>query len=214
MPNEKKSVRFVLSWNIPYCYNYWSPLKDENGKDIVWKNYYATLFENSFDSAKYSLENWDYLFEKTNDFHNALYSSTLEESFKQAIGSAMSVLKSPTVSRLEDGSLYGFEGSNATDGSCEGLCQHVWNYAYVCCYLFPDLERSIRENEFKYGVLETGETVFRLPLPLNRKEFVNMFTNDGTKFRPALDGQMGDVIKAYREWKLSGDRGEVVGINV
>ena len=204
-PNEKKKIRFLLSWSIPYCYNYWSPLKDENNKDVVWKNYYATIFENSLKTAEYSLKNWDNLFEKTQEFKKALYNSTVDESFKQAIGSALSVLKSPTVLRLEDGSLYGFEGSNVNSGSCEGICQHVWNYAYVCCYLFPDLERSIRDNEFKYGVLESGETVFRLPLPLSRKEFVNMFTNDGTKFRPALDGQMGDVIKAYREWKLSGD---------
>lgn len=204
-PNEKKSVRFVLSWSIPDNYNYWKPLKDENGKDITWKNYYATVFETSKDSAKYSLENWEYLYGKTVEFTKTLYSSSIDESFKQAIGSALSVLKSPTVSRLEDGSLYGFEGSYNDFGSCEGLCQHVWNYAYVCCYLFPDLERGIRDNEFKYGVLDSGETVFRLPLPFDRKQFVNLFDDNKSKFRPALDGQMGDVIKAYREWKLSGD---------
>lgn len=205
LPGERKTVRFVLSWSVPYCHNYWSPLKDEDGNDVRWKNYYATIFEDSIQSAEYSLKNWNYLLEKTEELKNCLYSSTIDESFKQAIGSGFSVLKSPTVYRLEDGSLYGFEGVNVNSGSCEGLCQHVWNYAYVCCYLFPDLERSIRDNEFKYGVLESGETVFRLPLPLDRKEFVNMFKNDGTKFRPALDGQMGDIIKAYREWKLSGD---------
>lgn len=204
-PGEKKSVRFVLSWSIPDSYNYWKPLKDENGKDVTWKNYYATVFETSKQSAKYSLENWEYLFGKTNEFRNALYGSTIDESFKQAIGSALSVLKSPTVSRLEDGSLYGFEGSYDHDGSCEGLCQHVWNFAYICCYLFPDLERGIRDNEFKYGVLESGESVFRLPLPLDRKQFVNLFNDNTGKFRPALDGHMGGIIKAYREWKLSGN---------
>ena len=205
LPNENKKIRFVLSWSIPYCKNYWDPMKDENGNDVTWKNYYAVMFENSIKSAEYALKNWDCLYKQTEEFKNALYSSTMNESFKQAIGSGLAVLKSPTVSRLEDGSLYGFEGSGVSEGSCEGLCQHVWNYAYVCCYLFPDLECGIRNNEFQYGVLESGETVFRLPLPFNRKKFVNMFTNDGTKFRPALDGQMGDIIKAYREWKISGD---------
>ena len=204
-PGETQKIRFVLSWSIPECYNFWAPLKDENGDDVTWKNYYATVFDSSKDSAIYSIKNWNYLYKETRRFTNALYSSTIDESIKQAIGSGLSVLKSPTVMRLEDGSLYGFEGSNNDIGSCEGLCQHVYNYAYVCCYLFPDLERGIRDNEFKYGVLPSGETVFRLPLPFYRKEFVNMFTNDGTKFRPCVDGQMGDVIKAYREWKLSGD---------
>lgn len=71
--------------------------------------------------------------------------------------------------------------------------------------MFPDLERGIRDNELKYGVLPNGETVFRLPLPFDRKEFVNLFKNDGSKFRPCVDGQMGNIIKVYREWKLSGD---------
>lgn len=204
-PGKLKKIRFVISWSIPDCYNYWAPLKDKNGNDVTWKNYYATVFETSKESAGYSVKNWDYLYKETLDFTRTLYSSTLDDSIKQAIGSGLSVLKSPTVMRLEDGSLYGFEGSNNTDGSCEGLCQHVYNYAYACCYLFPDLERGIRDNELKYGVLPSGETVFRLPLPFDRKEFVNMFKNDGSKFRPCVDGQMGDIIKVYREWKLSGD---------
>lgn len=204
-PGEKNSVKFILSWSIPENYNYWFPLKKEDGSDVTWKNYYATIFSDSKESAEYCIKNWDYLYLESEKFRKALYSCTLPESFKSAIQTGLSVLKSPTVLRLEDGSLYGFEGVSVTKGSCEGLCQHVWNYAYVCCYLFPDLEMGIRDNEFKYGVLETGETVFRLPLPFYRKEFVNLFTNDGSKFIPCVDGQMGDIIKAYREWKFSGD---------
>ncbi len=204
-PGQKQAVRFILTWSIPDNCNYWHPLEDENGKNLTWKNYYATLFETSRQSAEYCLKNWAVLQEKTEAFREAVYSATMPESFKQAIGAGLSVLKSPTVTRLEDGSLYGFEGSHHNRGSCEGLCKHVWNYAYVCCFLFPDLERGIRDNEFRYGILETGETVFRLPLPFDRKWFVNMWTGDGTKFAPALDGQMGDIIKTYREWKLSAD---------
>lgn len=204
-PKETKAVRFVITWSIPDNCNYWHPLEDESGNNLTWKNYYATLFDTSRDSAAYCLANWDMLYSKTEAFRKAVYDATIPESFKQAIGSGLSVLKSPTVTRLEDGSLYGFEGSHYNRGSCEGLCKHVWNYAYVCCYLFPDLEQGIRDNEFQYGVLETGETVFRLPLPFDRKWFVNMFTGDGTKFFPAVDAQMGDVIKSYRQWKLSAD---------
>lgn len=206
-PRERKSVRFVLSWSIPESYNYWYPLKDENGNDVVWKNYYATVFEDSECSASYAVENWDMLYLKTKRFTDAIYRSSIDVSMKSAIGSALSVLKSPTVMRLEDGSLYGFEGVDPKSGSCEGICQHVWNYAYVCCYLFPDLEKGIRNNELKYGVLDTGETLFRLPLPFGRRELLYLYTfSDGTKQKlPCLDGQMGLVIKVYREWKLSGD---------
>lgn len=206
-PGETRSISFVLTWSIPQCRNYWNPLTDENGNEVTWKNYYAVLFKSSAESAAYALDKLKMLREKTEEFTFALYSSTVDEAVRSAVGSALSVLKSPTVMRLEDGSLYGFEGSDPDAGSCPGLCQHVWNYAYVCCYLFPDLEIGIRNNEFKYGVLEDGETVFRIPMPFGRKDFLCLYQlSDGTYQKlPCVDGQMGIIIKTYREWKLSGN---------
>jgi hypothetical protein len=113
-----------------------------------------------------------------------------------AASSNLSVLKSPTVLRLEDGSFYGWEGVHELEGSCEGTCQHVWNYAYALCFLFPELERSIRDMEFNFSTDENGRMGFRIMLPLGRKM---------TDFRACVDGQMGAVIKCYREWKISGD---------
>ncbi len=192
---ERKSVRFVLTWNIPNYEKYWKPMQ-EDGTPFVWKNYYATVFEDSSDSAAYSLENWDMLWNKTNAFKKALFENSVDPVFNDAISANLSVLKSPTVLRLEDGSFWGWEGVLDRIGSCEGTCQHVWNYAYALCFLFPDLERSIRDAEFKYGTFEDGRTVFRLTLP---------YGGEPWDFRPCLDGQMGTVIKFYREWKLSGD---------
>lgn len=196
LSGEIGKLKFVLSWNVPNCYNYWSEYKDESGKDVKWKNYYATVFENSISSATYSLKNWDNLYERTNKFKNALYSSTLPEVVIEAAAFNLSVLKSPTVFRLEDGSFYGWEGVSERYGLCEGTCQHVWNYAYALCFLFPDLERSIRDLEFKYSTDKTGRMGFRLQLPLGREM---------SDWRACVDGQMGSVIKCYREWKISGD---------
>lgn len=195
-PGESKKARFVLSWNVPNNYNYWNEYKDTDGKDIGWKNYYAVLFKDSAESASYALNNWDNLYNRTLKFKNILHSSTLPQSIIDAAASNLSVLKSATVLRLEDGSFYGWEGCNEKDGSCEGTCQHVWNYAYAMCYLFPRLERSIRDLEFKYSTDADGKTAFRLSLPAGREM---------NSFRACLDGQMGVVIKFYREWKLSGD---------
>lgn len=192
--NSSKKVRFVISWNIPNNYNYWNEYMDENGNHVTWQNYYATRFKSSSASACYALENWDGLFSRTEKFKNILHNSTFSESVIDAVTSNLSVLKSPTVYRLEDGSFYGFEGVNELAGSCEGTCQHVWNYAYALCFLFPRLERSIRNTEFKYSTAEDGRTGFRLMLPLGRGI---------TDFRPCVDGQMGIVFKSYREWKLS-----------
>ena len=195
-PGEKQKIRFVLTWNAPNNYNYWSKPDNEDVRK-PWKNYYATVFENSLQSAKYSVENFDSLFERTLVFKNALHNATLPAEVTDAAASNLSVLKSPTVLRLEDGSFYGWEGCAEKAGLCEGTCQHVWNYAYAMCFLFPNLERSIRDNEFKYSTDTDGRMGFRMKLPIG---------SGIPEFRACLDGQMGSVIKCYREWKLSGDK--------
>ncbi len=195
LPGEKKKVRFVIAWNMPNNYNYWAVTDDESVRK-PWKNYYATVFEDSSKTAEYALKNWDSLYERTLLFKNALHASTLPEEVIDAASANLAVLKSPTVLRLSDGSFYAWEGVHEESGSCEGTCQHVWNYAYAMCFLFPRLERSVRDMEFKYSSNENGRMGFRIMLPLGRKM---------TDFRACVDGQMGAVIKTYREWKISGD---------
>lgn len=192
-PNEKKNMRFVLTWHVPNNYNYWNPEKDG---PHAWKNYYAVLFQDSIESSIYSLKNWNRLYKDTLLFKDALFSSTLPPEVLDAVSANISILKSPTCLRLEDGSFYGFEGVHCDCGSCEGSCTHVWNYAYALPFLFPKLERSIRDLDFKYNQRPDGGMSFRLQLPIGRER---------STFRPCADGQFGGVIKAYRDWKISGD---------
>ena len=193
---EGEKTRFVFSWNVPNNYNYWWRCLDENDRDVTWKNDYATRFADSRASAFYSLANYDAFFEKTALFRDALHGSTLDPAVIDAISSTMSVLKSPTVLRLENGEFYGWEGVHAKQGSCEGTCTHVWSYAYALCFLFPDLERSLRDVEFRYDVEPNGKMGFRTLLPLGRGV---------SKTRACVDGSMLTVVKTYREWKISGD---------
>ena len=193
---ESKKVKFILTWNMPNQYNYWFPIKNEDGTDKTWKNWYATVWEDSVDSAWYSLKNWDEFYSKTMKFKETLYNTTVDEKVLEAASANLSVLKTATTMRLEDGSFYGWEGCGEKDGSCEGTCQHVWNYAYAMCYFFPDLERSIRDNEFKYSTTKDGKMAFRMQLPIGRGIY---------DFHACVDGQMGSVLKCYREWKISGD---------
>ena len=193
---DGERTRFVLSWNVPNNYNYWWRCKDENDRDITWKNYYATRFADSRASAFYALKNYDAFFEKTALFRDTLHQSTLDPIVIDAISSTMSVLKSPTVLRLENGEFYGWEGVHSKMGSCEGTCTHVWSYAYALCFLFPDLERSLRDVEFRCDVEENGKMGFRTLLPLGRGV---------SKTRACVDGSMLTVVKTYREWKISGD---------
>ena len=197
---ETIRFRYLISWNYPNCYNYWSRYTepDEKGgeRDVTWKNYYSTLFPDSRDSARYALSEWERLWKSTKQYHDELFASTLPEEVIEAISATTSVLKTPTVMRLENGEFYGWEGEWEHSGSCEGTCTHVWNYAYALCFLFPNLERSIRETDFAYNQDENGRMAFRMSLPIGRQR------ND---FRACVDGQMGGIIKTYRDWKLCGD---------
>lgn len=201
LPGESATYRFVMSWNAPRFSPWWHNCKVKNDKgeevDAVLTNYYATRFKDSRDSAKYALKNWDRLYADTKKFHDVLFSTTLPDEVIDAISANISILKTETVKRIgEKGDFWGWEGLGDTVGSCEGTCAHVWTYVYSTCFLFPDLERNIRENDYKYNQQENGEVRFRTLLPFGREPGTN---------RACVDGQMGGVMKVFREWKLCGD---------
>jgi uncharacterized protein (DUF608 family) len=194
------STRMVIAWNVPNCNNNWDDKLTDGelaaaGLQNQWKNYYATQWSDSRASAAYVLRDWDRLKGDSRAFSNALHDTSVPEVFVEAAAANLAVLKSPTCLRLEDGSFYGFEGCTTDTGCCEGSCMHVWNYAYALPYLFPKLERSMRDLEYRYNLNDTGEMPFRLMLPLGRE----------SRFRACADGQFGTIVKVYREWQISGD---------
>lgn len=200
-PGEEVTFRFVIAWNAPNRRNYWDIYKEKNEAgeetECPMKNYYAYRFENSLASARYALTEWARLYDGTVRFHDALFSSTLPNEVLDAVSATMSVLKTETCIRIgEHGDFFGWEGLGEHSGSCPGTCTHVWNYAYAMCYLFPELERNIRENDYRYNQRPAGDLCFRTRIPFGRG------VGD---FRACVDGEMGSVFKVYREWKLSGD---------
>ena len=193
-------VRMVISWRIPECRNYWDETLSQEEMDLLgiqnkWLNHYALQFKTSEEAADYMLSEFDRLYTESERFTRAFYDSTIPKVFLEAAGVNLSILKTPTCWRLQDGSFYGFEGCAPTLGCCEGSCSHVWNYAYALAYLFPTLERSMRDLEYKYNLLPSGELTMRLRLPLGRPP----------RYRACADGQFGTILKVYREWMLSGD---------
>lgn len=185
-----------MTWHFPNFIKYWDTSYAPAINPHIWTVPYARRFADALAVAEYAAAEEPRLREETELFHQTLYGSTLPESVLDAVTSQISTLKTNTVTLLADGSFYGWEGQHSTAGSCEGSCEHVWNYAITHAYLFPELERSMRHNDYVYSQFEDGRMAFRLSLPLGSRQF---------NFHPAADGQMGGIMQTYRDWKLSGD---------
>ena len=194
-PHGTGRVRFVLSWHTPNFVNTWAG--DAARAAGCFHPYYTTRYANARESGLCAVRRFEGLIADTCRFGQALHGASLPPFAVDAVASNLSVLRSPTLLRLEDGSLWGFEGVNETVGSCYGSCQHVYNYAFALAYLFPRLERSLREMNIRHALHADGGTAFRIQLPLSL---------ESSTPHACLDGQMGEVIKCYREWRLSGDR--------
>jgi uncharacterized protein (DUF608 family) len=197
-PDEEHAFEFVLAWHFPNRPRAWVPggLLEPTNADQVVRNHYATLHADAWAVARHLVENLAELEARTRLFHESLWGSTLPAEVLDAIGSNITVLRSTTCFRLEDGTFAGWEGCRDDAGSCEGSCTHVWNYAHTAAFLFPELERSMRRVEFGLETDEHGVMQFRS----NR-----IFGGKPWGYLPAVDGQLGSVIRMYREWRFSGD---------
>ncbi len=193
-PGETARLPFVLAWHFPNLENYWNAEEAVRGKRLG--NEYATRFADAWDAARYTYENMERLESDTRLFHDTLFESTLPAHVLDAVSSQMSTIRTTTCLRTEDGRLHAFEGCADGAGCCPLNCTHVWNYAQSPAFLFPQLERSARQTDFASNTRPDGDMAFRTLVPLG---------SDLWAHSPAADGQMGTVLRLYREWQISGD---------
>jgi uncharacterized protein (DUF608 family) len=180
---------------VPNRVKGWPPYENDEAEPKI-KNYYAVKFSDAWDAGLYLLKNLKRLESLSREFSQAVYSSTLPEPVIDAAMSNITVLRSTTCFRIEDGSFLAWEGSHEHVGSCKGTCTHVWNYAQTVAFLFPELEKTARCNEFIRETDDTGKMNFRSDRIFGRSDW-NMLA--------AADGQLGTIVRAYREWSLTGD---------
>jgi len=199
-PGEEKVAAFLIAWHFPNRQNYW--VKEifgykANAAGPIIGNYYATRFEDAWSVARHTATELERLERETREFHDALYATTAPAPVLDAISSQMSILRTNTCFRAKDGNFYAFEGTGDDHGCCPLNCTHVWNYEQALAFLFPALERTMREVDFQHNTDEAGFMVFRTRVPLGSEKWDFPHA--------AADGQMGTVVKLYREWQLSGD---------
>lgn len=200
---EKSSVVFLLTWHFPNRRT-WTPAStgsecccgDSCTDSNIIGNYYCTRFPDAWAVAERVAEDLDALESKTREFVDAFLSSSLPDAVKEGALFNLSTLRSQTVFRTPDGRLFGWEGCSDQVGCCHGSCTHVWNYETTTPFLFGELAETMRDVEFMHATDERGLMSFRVNLPLAHAQDFG---------KAAADGQMGCIMKCYREWQLGGD---------
>ena len=194
-PRSTRTLTFLLTWHFPNRKT-WTPSQEACcGEDIVG-NYYATQYRNAWDVAAKVAAQLPRLEADTVAFASAFCSADLPEEVKEAALFNISTLRTQTCFRTADGRFYGWEGYSDREGCCFGSCTHVWNYEQSLAFLFGDLARGMREVEFLHATNDDGAMSFRVSLPLGRAQDFG---------KAAADGQMGCIVKLYRDWQLCGD---------
>jgi uncharacterized protein (DUF608 family) len=220
-PGQEITYPIVITWYFPNVHYAFGEAKKSESDDIVsyaehgtstcgpdcacdpksapprWKPYYTGQWKDAKDVLKYVRDHYSTLRSRTQAFKDALFRSTVPAYVLDAVSANLAIIKSPTVLRQQNGNLWAWEGCFSDSGCCHGSCTHVWNYAQAIPHLFPGLERTFREQELKRSIDDRGHVNFRSALP------------DGPTshtFHPASDGQLGGIMKLYREWQICGDK--------
>ena len=195
-PGATREVTFVIAWHFPNRYT-WTPAGgDQPCSEDRIGNYYTTRYRDAWDVLRKSVPQLRSLESETVTFVRAFCESDLPDVVKEAALFNLSTLRTQTCFRTPDGRFFGWEGYLDNSGCCFGSCTHVWNYEQAMAFLFGDLARRMREVEFCEATGADGMMSFRVSLPIGR----------ATSFgKAAADGQMGCIMKVYRDWQLSGD---------
>ena len=210
-PGGEKALTFLLTWHFPNRMT-WMPKEPAadagpccaDGETCPpaeanpnWiGNYYTTQHRDAWDVARQTAPALTTLEADTLAFVGAFCGSDLPAVVKEAALYNVSTLRTQTCFRTPDGRLFAWEGCGDKAGCCHGSCTHVFNYEVATAFLFGDLSRTLRDVEFAHATDTNGLMNFRVELPLARALTWKL---------AAADGQMGCLMKLYRDWRLSGD---------
>ena len=205
-PGETRVIRLMMAWYVPDSdIKYGKDSEEEKEEcddpncscnDPFYRPWYSGKFNGIEDVVNYWKTNYEDLNRRTSIFTESFYSNTLPPEVTEAVAANLTILKSPTVLRQPDGKLWNWEGCSDNSGCCAGSCTHVWNYAQALPHLFPGLERTLRETEFGPSQDKEGHQTFRSALPIRPV---------ATTFYAASDGQLGGIMKVYRDWHICGN---------
>lgn len=181
-PGESVTYPVVIAWHFPNSFLRQDAPAPETAASCspgcdcgplqinapAWRPFYAKHWADASAVALHVAAHYHTLRARTEAFADALHGSTLPACVRDAVASNLAILKSPTVLRQENGSVWGWEGCFTQSGCCSGSCTHVWNYAQALPHLFPALERTLREQEWERSRTSAGMSISapRCPMAL------------------------------------------------
>ncbi|MFW6163752.1 MAG: GH116 family glycosyl-hydrolase [Planctomycetota bacterium] len=191
-----RTLTFLLAWHFPNRQT-WTPAEGggQSAANTIG-NHYATQYQDAWDVTEQTAAALQRLEADTVTFVRSFCDADLPPAVKEAALYNLSTLRTQTVFRTPDGRFYGWEGCSDAGGCCHGSCTHVWNYEHATGFVFGAIGQSMREVEFTHRTDARGLMSFRCNLPIDRA---------AEQGKAAADGQMGCLMRLYREWQLSGD---------
>jgi uncharacterized protein (DUF608 family) len=211
-PGEAHSYPILIAWHFPNCYLREGGIAPAQNAAVIegppgcrtvpadapppWHPYYSTQWKDAREVAAYVEQNYPTLRTRTIQFKNAIFGSTFPAYVLDAVSANLAILKAPTVLREASGNVWGWEGCFPDAGCCHGSCTHVWNYAQALPHLFPKLERTLRDLELARSMDDRGHVNFRGAIPDGPVDHTGP---------AAADGQLGGIMKVFRDWQISGD---------
>jgi uncharacterized protein (DUF608 family) len=178
-PGEKRTFTFAVAWHF-------ANLGDFAFRGLKRRRY-AARFADAKAVALYVLANQQRLTRDTRKWHECFYGGTLPRWCLHRIHSTVANLATGLCYWQEDGRFWAWEGV----GCCSGTCTHVWSYAQALARLFPEVERSVREQQDLGAALQADGMV--------------RYRGETSSAGYAADGQLGTVLKCYREHQTSAD---------
>jgi uncharacterized protein (DUF608 family) len=205
VPGESRTIRLRLAWYSPTTRirENLAPVAGPGKPSDFYQPWYSARFAGIDELSAHWAEHYMDLRRRSERFSDCFFDTTLPAEAVEAVAANLSILKSPTILRQADGRLWGWEGCDDENAQGSGTCTHVWNYAQSIAHLFPSLERTLRETEFTAGQDGRGHQNFRVAIPIQESAH---------DFYAAADGQLGGIMKVYREWRISGDTAWMRGL--
>ena len=208
-PGESRRIEFVHTWHFPNRLigsDQFGREDDLPSKPVLIGNHYTGVHEDAVGVVRNYAQHRVTLHRDSSRWASSIFASDLPDPVADLLASQPSLLRSPTTFRTADGDFFGYEGvlgestlnwNGNVGGSCPVNCTHVWNYEQAIATLFPELERSMRENDWDVLQAPEGFLPHRLILPIDAPQHHGRTI--GGPDRPALDGMLGTVLKTYRE---------------